>query len=313
MHFKFTTIASYSVLVLCVIATSVEAENWPGWRGPQQNGVSSEVTIPLKWSQTENVHWKIPLPGDGHSSPIVWDKSIFVTTAVAEDMSRRLIRVDRETGKIVWNQVVATGPAETMHRDNTSASTTPVTDGKLVYVSFCVDDKLIVAAYAFDGQAVWQCIPGTFASEHGYCTGLVLDEQRLILSGLQHGEDAFVAALDKSTGRTLWKVKREHNVRSFFAPFLCDIDQQPAILLSGAEQTVAYNRISGSILFKVEGPASKTVSSIVACPDSQLAFVCGGRDKQFFAIKLRSDDAETNSSATSSETRIAWRAAKAVP
>ena len=135
-------------------ANSLRAENWPGWRGPQQNGLSSEVNIPLKWSETENVHWRIPIPGDGHSSPIVWGDSIFVTTAVAEDLSRRLIRVDRESGKIIWNQVVATGPSETMHRDNTSASATPVTDGKLVYVSFCLNGRILVAAYSFDGEAV---------------------------------------------------------------------------------------------------------------------------------------------------------------
>ena len=300
-------------LLSCASANPLQADNWPGWRGPQQNGVSSETDIPLKWSETENVHWKIPIPGDGHASPIVWGDSIFVTSAVADDMSRRLIRIDREAGKTLWNRVVASGPSETMHRDNTSASTTPVTDGKLVYVSFCVNDKLLVAAYSFDGEAAWHCTPGSFASEHGYCTGLVLDEGRLILSGLQDGDDAFVAAIDSATGKTIWKVKRDNNVRSYSTPYICDIDQQPAMLLSGAEQTVAYNRISGSVLFKVDGPASKTVSSIVTCPISQLAFVCGGRDKQFFAINLRSDGVASDTSTSKSESRIVWRASKAIP
>ena len=154
MKFKIIFRATIALLSFCVNANSLRAENWPGWRGPQQNGLSSEVNIPLKWSETENVHWRIPIPGDGHSSPIVWGDSIFVTTAVAEDLSRRLIRVDRESGKIIWNQVVATGPSETMHRDNTSASATPVTDGKLVYVSFCLNGRILVAAYSFDGEAV---------------------------------------------------------------------------------------------------------------------------------------------------------------
>lgn len=313
MQFKPLSVTVLAVIGICTQANLLQAENWPGWRGPQQNGLSNEVDVPVRWSETENVHWRIQVPGDGHSSPIVWENSIFVTTSVADDLSRRLIRVDRETGNIVWNHVVATGPAEKMHRDNTSASATPVTDGKIVYVSFCVDGKLLVAAYSFGGELIWLVEPGTFASEHGYSTGLVLDDKRLILSGLQDGEDAFVAALDKSSGKVLWKVKPEHNVRSFSTPFMCEIDQQPAILLSGAEQTVAYNRISGSVLFKVDGPASKTVSSIVTCPTSHLAFVCGGRDKQLFAIKLNDVLNDANASPSKKESRIAWRATKAIP
>ncbi len=307
-----------AIVWTALLMSVVRADNWPGWRGPQQNGLSTEVSLPLSWSKTENIHWKIPLPGVGHSSPIVWENDIFVTTSAPDDLSRRVLRIDRESGRVIWNRVVAVAPLEEMHRDNSSASTTPVTDGKFVYVSFCVDGRLLVAALTFDGEVVWQIYPGTFASLHGYCTSLVLDGNRLFLSGLQDGDDAFVAALDSATGNPIWKTSRGRKVRSFSTPFLCDIDQQPALLLSGAEQTVAYERSSGKVLFVIDGPASKTVSSIVACAECQLAFVCGGRDNQFFAIKLcpSGDQVETAGGGIESRdsaSRIAWRASKGIP
>ncbi|MFN3189003.1 MAG: PQQ-binding-like beta-propeller repeat protein [Aureliella sp.] len=298
-----------SFLTLVAVAsttTSLHAENWPGWRGPRHDGISAEQGVPLRWSPTENILWKTPIPGVGHSSPVVWEDHLFVTTCITEDMSRELLCVDRESGKVQWQRVVAICPIEKMHRDNTPASATPVTDGNHVFVAFQVHDEIQITAYDFDGNKVWQVTPGSFESRHGFCTSLVLDKEKLFVSGLQDGPDAFVAALNKNNGETIWKVAREEKVRSFSSPFLCKVGETPAILLSGANQTVAYHRESGAILRTVAGPAEKTVSSIVRCPESNLAFVCGGRDNRFFALSLESKPKTVTGD-------YVWTAAKGLP
>ncbi len=94
-----------ALAVLILLAHSpLLAENWPGWRGPRGDGVSLETSVPTKWSGSENIAWKTPIPGLGHSSPIVWDDRIFLTTAVAETKDRILLSLDRKTGKILWQK-----------------------------------------------------------------------------------------------------------------------------------------------------------------------------------------------------------------
>lgn len=320
----------WTVVCLLFMMLPVRGENWSGWRGPRNDGITSESKLPLHWSPTERIQWKTEIPGSGHSSPIVWGDAIFVTSATPADLTRHVYRIDRTDGRIVWDRVVGTGPLEPMHEDNSPASATPVTDGESVYSVFVVDGKLHVSAVSLDGMLVWQSQPGTFYSRHGFCTGLVLDpEGRLIVSGLQDGPDAFVAALDRRTGKTIWKVKRRVVSRSYSTPCLCEIDGRKAILLSGADQTIAYDRETGQTLWEVEGPATKTVSSIVVDEANHLAFVCGGRDGNFYALRTALPagekpapafvpDPDNRSDAAFEPTptlkqRLVWKSTKGIP
>ena len=126
------------VFAFALLLTIADArgENWPGWRGPTGDGLSTETDVPLSWSPTENIAWKTAIPGRGHSSPVVWSDSVFVTAALAETQERVLYRVDRRTGAVVWKRAVLTAPLERLHRLNSHASSTPATDGRRVFVSF---------------------------------------------------------------------------------------------------------------------------------------------------------------------------------
>lgn len=297
-----------SLMLASSIAFQLRAENWPGWRGPKGDGHTTEQNLPVRWSATENVLWKIPVAGSGHSSPIVWGETVFVTTCYSDVQSRRLLKIDRETGKVLWDREIAVSPIEEMHRDNSPASATPVTDGKFVYVVFQVNGGLEVSAIDFAGEKAWTNRVGSFEASHGFCSNLVLDGNRIFLSGLQDGPDAFVAALDKRSGEVLWKVPRAKRVRSYSTPLLCSIRNRPALMLSGAEQTVAYDRETGETIWEIDGPGSKTVSSIVTCDLSDLAFVCGGRDNQFFAVPMNA-----HQPAVAGPPAIAWKAIKGIP
>ena len=317
-------------LVLISSATVGQAEHWSGWRGPAQNGFTNESNLPLHWSTSEGIQWRVELPGVGHASPIVWGDAIFITFADPADLTRHVTCIDRHRGRTIWDRVVGTGPFETMHEDNSPASATPVTDGERVYSVFCVEGKLHVTALTMAGELAWQSQPGTFFSRHGFCTGLVLTpEGQLIVSGLQDGPDPFLAALDRKTGAITWKVTRPVQSRSYSTPAVCQIDGQAALLLSGADQTIAYDRRSGKTLWAVEGPATKTVSSIVIDEQLGLAFVCGGRDGNFYALRTSLAEHEqpagpappnSNAGADSAfeptptlKQRLAWKSTKGIP
>jgi outer membrane protein assembly factor BamB len=218
------------------------------------------------------------------------------------------MRIDRETGRIVWDRQIAVSPIEPMHRDNTAASATPATDGKNVYVVFVVDNSLQVQSVDFDGKVVWTKTVGGFAASHGFCTSLVLQADSIYLSGLQDGPDAFVARMKKDTGEVVWKVPRSKAIRSYSTPYLCNVRGTPAVLLSGAEQTIAYDRATGKTLWEIEGPGSKTVSSLVINSEDDMAYVCGGRDNQFFAIDLQNVNR-----ASADSPQIVWSARKGIP
>src|SRR5258706_8215986 len=114
-----------SLLFAIALTPIVHAENWPQWRGLRLDGRSAETAFPTKWSKTENVIWRIELPGAGHASPVVYDGKIFTVTACADTQERVLLCLDRATGKLLWQRTVIKAPMEHVHRENSHASSTP--------------------------------------------------------------------------------------------------------------------------------------------------------------------------------------------
>jgi outer membrane protein assembly factor BamB len=219
-----------AITLVTALSGGVWAENWPGWRGPRGDGTSLEKNVPVKWSGTKNVVWKVPIPGKGHASPIIRGDRIFVVTAL--EKQRLLLCLDRGNGKVLWQRVVLEARLERKHSLNSYASSTPVTDGKKVYVSFLDRDKMFVAAYDFDGKKVWEVRPGVFSSMHGYCSSPVFWKDKVIVNG-DHDGPAYIVALDRATGKTIWKTPRPNMTRS--------------------EQFVASLVYNGELLFMTSG------------------------------------------------------------
>src|SRR5207248_6366766 len=138
----------------------------------------------------ENVTWKVPIPGIGHSSPVIWGDRVFPTTSVEganREGKRELLCLDRRTGKILWERVVLTAPLERKHGLNSFASSTPATDGRHVWVSFLAAPDVQVACYDLDGNRVWTRSPGKFSSVHGFCSPPILYKDLVILNGDHDG------------------------------------------------------------------------------------------------------------------------------
>ena len=187
-----------SLIALLFFAGSAShAEDWPGWRGPRGDGTSQETGVPRgKSSASENIAWKIELPGVGHASPIVWQDRLFLVSCLPDSGDRVLMSLDRQSGRALWRQTVVTAPLEDKHELNSFASSTPTTDGKYVYVTFLAGDDMIVAAYDFAGEQKWLVRPGEFHSRHGYCSCPVLFEDKVIVNG-DHDGDSYLVALDR--------------------------------------------------------------------------------------------------------------------
>src|SRR5262245_9788625 len=242
--------------------------NWPQWRGPGASGVSNEKNLPIEWSESQNVQWKTEIPGRGHSSPIIWGKKVFLTTSIegpvmpgakAVTHTRRgqvyvhpdsvggdhsytikILCLDRDTGRILWEKVAYDGPVyDDRHRKNTFASATPVTDGRYVWTFF---DAEGVYCYDFDGKLVWKTSLGKFA-KMGMGNGMspVLYENLLILQCDQEdgGPGSFIVALDKISGKEVWRVPRTQR-KTWATPVLARTPQRTELIASGAESIVSY-------------------------------------------------------------------------
>ena len=305
-----------SVVLFFFVAGLIRAENWPGWRGPSGDGVSAGKGIPTKWSSTENIAWKIAVPGEGHSSPIVWGDKVFLTSSLTEKNKRILLCIDRLSGQTVWKRDVVQSPPETVHRLNSRASGTPATDGKQVYVTFMraegdeviapnvgserliTPGKIIVAAFDLDGNKKWKTNVGDFVSAHGFNTCPVLFEDLLILNG-DHDGDAYLVALDRQSGRQRWRTRRENKTRSYVTPIIREIDGITQMILSGSLCIASYDPRNGKRHWIVDGPTEQFVASMVY--DGKYVFATGGYpERHTLAIRPGGKGNVT-------DTHIAWR------
>jgi outer membrane protein assembly factor BamB len=249
------------------------AEEWPQWRGPRGDGTSLETGIPIHWSATENIKWKTPIPGKGHSSPIVWGDRIFLTTCVEQQQQRLLLCIDRNTGKTLWQCEVLHAALEQKHTLNSFASATPVTDGKRVWVAFFEIPKIELVCYDFEGNENWRRSPGEFHSVHGFCSSPVLYKNIVILNCDQDAP-ASIVAMDKETGAEIWRADRPNRTRSYCTPLIRTLAGKEQLMLSGSKCVASYDANDGKPLWLVDGPTEQFVASLVETDG--IVFVTGG-------------------------------------
>ena len=315
-------IRNLTFLICLPLCASVLAEDWPCWRGPRGDGTSTEVQIPVEWNGEtgEGIAWKTEISGKGHSSPIVWGKSIFLTTCLEDSHERMLLCLNRNDGSLRWKSTVAVSPLETKHELNSFASGTPATDGQTVYVTFLVADgheipapnvgtprpvtpgTLLVAAYDMHGQKLWSAEPGGFTSVHGFCSSPVIYRHLLIVNG-DHDGDSYVAALNRETGKLVWKVPREHKTRSYCTPLIRTIDGKDQMVMTGSKRIVSLDPLTGSTNWLIEGPTEQFVSSMVY--DGRMFYMTAGFPTHH-VMAIRPDG-----SGDVTQTHIAWHSEEA--
>ena len=310
------------LLVLTSISSAVANENWPGWRGPRGDGTSLEADVPTKWDATtgENIAWKTPIPGTGHAQPIIWGDRIFLVACLYETQERVVICLNRVNGEVLWQKTVFKAPLESKHSLNSFASSTPVTNGKLVFVSFLEVDgstvpapnvgaprpitpgKMVVAAYDFDGNQKWIERPGDFVSAHGFCSSPILFENNVIVNG-DHDGKSYIVALEQGTGKVTWKQPRANGIRSYVTPLIREIDGRTQMIFSGSKHIISLNPRDGTEHWKIEGPTEQFVASMVY--DGKLLFMSAGFPT-YHVMGIRPDGR-----GNVTESHVAWHATNA--
>lgn len=275
LHGRLRRLSSLVVLLVAgaLLAPAALAADWPGWRGPRGDGRSDETGIPTHWSDSENVAWKVEVPGSGHSSPIVSAGRVFVTSYVPEGNKRVLLCLDRTSGKTLWERTVLVAPPESKNRLNSYASGTPAADGKFVYVAFFEQPRIEVVCYDIDGKEIWRKSPGTFKSVHGFCSSPVLYKNLLILNGDQDA-DAWIVAYDKATGEEKWRTDRPNKTRSYCTPVITELAGKTQMMLSGSKCVASYDPETGKQIWLIDGPTQQFVASLVWTDG--IAFCTGG-------------------------------------
>lgn len=228
---------------------SVAAEDWPQFRGPTGQGLSTEATAPLVWSETKNIKWKSPVPGSGWSSPVVANGRIWLTTAIGgRDVSLRALAFDVESGRELLNvEVFRPRRTGAINPKNSHASPTPIVDGDRVYVHFGAEGT---AALTTSGEIVWTArFP--YESQHGNGGSPILYGDLLIFS-CDGSDEAFVVGLDKRTGKVRWKTARRTPFdQAYSTPLAIRVGDRDEIVSVGAYRAGAYDPQTGKEIWRI--------------------------------------------------------------
>ena len=242
------------LLFLTIIASSF-AENWPQWRGPRNDGTSRETDVPIHWSRTENVKWRFLLPGEGASTPVVWNDNIFLTSAEGDALVLLCISTD---GELRWKRTLGQGNRVVRGGEGNYAASSPTTDGKHVW-SFIGNGNL--ACHDVEGNQIWQTNLqeryGTFSLYFVMATTPLLDKDRLYIQ-LIHSNAWLVLALDKANGAEIWKHHRDSNAteeceQAYTSPILYRDAERQFLVVHGADYVTAHRLEDGSEIWRCGG------------------------------------------------------------
>ena len=240
------------LLASFILVGSSAADKWHQWRGPSNDGISQAVDAPIHWSQTENLQWRLPLPGEAGSTPVVWEDKIFLTSA--EGNALVLMCVSTK-GEELWKKTIAHGNRIVRGGEGNSAAPSPVTDGEHVWAFFGTGD---LVCYDFQGNEVWHT---NLAERYGrfnlyfvMASTPLLDKDRLYMH-LIHSNAWIVLALDKMTGEEIWKHKRKSDAteeceHAYTSPILYRDAEREYLVVHGADYVTAHSLEDGSEIWR---------------------------------------------------------------
>lgn len=264
----------------------VAATDWPWWRGPQRNGIAeAKQKPPLKWSETENVLWKSPIPGRGHGSPTVVGDQVFLATADHDHQTQKVLCYHRQTGERLWQTEVHRGGFETKGNKKSSlASSTVACDGQRVFINFLHAGAAYTTALSRDGRKLWQTKITDYVEHQGYGSSPALYESLVIVSADNKGGGA-VAALDRVNGKVIWKRERP-KTPNYASPIILNVAGRDQLLFTGCDLVTSLDPLSGKQFWEIKGATTECVTSTVT--DGQLIFTTGGYPKNHVAA-VRAD------------------------
>jgi outer membrane protein assembly factor BamB len=268
-----------TVVAALLLHVSLRADNWPQWRGPSMNGLSAEKNLPIKWTHTDNIAWKLPLPAWSGSTPIVWGDRLFLSVAddlkSTQPVNLHLWCVDRAKGTVLWQRPLGGGNHQ--ERKQNMSSPSPVTDGTGVWV---LTGTGILKAFDVNGNERWmrdiQKDYGRFGLNWGYGSSPLLHGDALyvqVLHGMRTDDPSYLLRIDKATGKTVWKVERPTRARmespdAYTTPALLRYGNNTEIVVTGGDVVTGHDPATGQELWRADGlnPENDGNYRIVASP-----------------------------------------------
>lgn len=287
------------LLLLASVAVPLRAaDNWPGWRGPTANGVAPmSADPPTKWDAKTNIKWKVPIPGRGSATPVVWEDKIFVLTAIETDRVATpsempkvdpkyqtkttpprnfykfdVLCLDRETGKEKWRKTAAEAvPHEGHHTTHSYAAGSPATDGKRLYASF---GSFGVFAFDLDGKQLWHRDFGRMRTRLGWGEAVtpVVHDDAVILNWDQEDNSKLIV-LNAATGETKWEMKRDEKT-SWNTPLVVKHGKRTQVLVNATNRARSYDLADGKVIWEVSGMTTNAIPSPLA--ENGVAYLFSG-------------------------------------
>jgi len=295
-----------TIMVFGLATASEYTDNWPSWRGPLATGEAVIGNPPTSWSETENVKWKIPVPGKGLSSPVIWGDQLFITTAVSldEKASAEAVKklkdeqpawlksagggnvpenvqqfvvysIDRKNGGILWQKVVREQfPHQGTHSDGSWASQSCVTDGEYLIASF---GSYGVYGFDLEGNLLWEKDLGdmTISGTFGEGSSPVLYGNHLIINW-DHEKDSYIFVLNRTNGEIVWKKRRDEET-SWSSPIVVPVKGRNQLIVSATGKSMAYDLENGEVIWEISGMTGNVIPSPVT--DGEMVYLMSGYQK----------------------------------
>ncbi|MBE7498397.1 MAG: PQQ-binding-like beta-propeller repeat protein [Verrucomicrobiaceae bacterium] len=303
------------LLALALLTSFASAENWPNWRGPEQNGTSGETGLPVKFSPQEGVKWAADVPGISASVPVIWGDHVFITAPIAAEKKLIGLCYDKQTGKEKWRVTISEGDEVQWDDKSNLASPSPATDGDRVYFLFA---NAVAAACDFGGKIVWKRdfkeTHGAFGTQWTYGSSPTIDSGKLYIQVLQRNEpfefhgfnkgtpgkdmSSYVLAIDPATGKDIWKVIRPstakiESLEAFSSPVFTTYKDQRLMLISGGDTLTIHDAVSGREFSRMAtwnppGEGYNSFFRLVPSPvvGDGIAIVCAPKNSPVFAMPL---------------------------
>jgi outer membrane protein assembly factor BamB len=259
---------------------TVDAADWPWWRGPSRNGVANpDQTPPTEWSDAKNVVWKTPVPGRGHSSPTVFGDHVYLATADEKAETQSVVCFDRESGKQLWETVCHRGGLMRKNEKSSAASGSVACDGESVFICFANSDAVFVTSLAVDGKQRWQEKICDYTIHQGFGASPAI-YQSLVIAAADSHAGGVLAALDRKTGKLVWKHDRPQEP-NYTSPIILHAAGKDQLFLTGCGLFSSFDPLTGKVLWEVPGATIECVTSTVT--DGERVFCSGGYPKNHLA------------------------------
>jgi outer membrane protein assembly factor BamB len=262
------------------------ATDWPWWRGPQRNGIAdARQQPPLKWSDTENVLWKSPIPGRGHGSPIVVGEQVFLATADDAQLTQSVLCYHRDTGERQWQTEVHRGGfIQKGNAKSSLASATMACDGQRLFINFLHAGAIYTTALDRAGKKIWQTKITDYVLHQGFGSSPAVYQSLVIVSADNKGTGA-IAALERATGKVVWKQERPRTP-NYTSPIILHVAGREQLLFTGCDLVSSFDPLTGKKLWEIPGSTTETVTSTVT--DGRHIFISGGYPRSHLAA-VRAD------------------------